>query len=221
MPRQRDAAARALARAGTARRRARASSAAPCAGQARRRRGRRDRWCRRRPSATPRSRRPARRAPTRRGVTSPADASTAPSTSSALQSARNSARVCSTSVWCSSSTVVGLAQRRRRLERVEARVGEVVDRAHLLDAGAVDLLDLAHEQVERRSTAAAPPRTRRPRRSSPRSSTSMPTMSPSTAPMRDATRPSAPGRSGSHTRTSTWVAGSDGVAHATDAYGWR
>ena len=60
-------------------------------------------------------------------------------------------------------------------------------------------------RVPRRCAAA--PRTRRPPRRSPCSSTSMPTMSPSTAPMRDATRPSAPGRSGSHTRTSTWRSG--------------
>ena len=39
-------------------------------------------------------------------------------------------------------------ERGRGLERVETRVGEVVDRADLLDAGAVDLLDLTHEQVE-------------------------------------------------------------------------
>ena len=38
-------------------------------------------------------------------LTSPADASTDPSTSSALQSARNSARVCSTRVRCSASTL--------------------------------------------------------------------------------------------------------------------
>ena len=89
---------------------------------------------------------------------------------------------------------------RRRLERVEARVGEVVD-------------DRAPPRRSRRR----PPRSRGPggrrrrRRAartansstatpSPRSRTSMPTMSPSTAPMRDATRPSAPGRSGSQTR---------------------
>ena len=88
-------------------------------------------------------------------------------------------------------------------ERVEARIGEVLDRAHLLDAGAVDLLDLADEQVERA------PRAQHHRElvdgdPSPCSRTSMPTMSPSTAPMRDATRPSAPGRSGSQTRTRTW-----------------
>ena len=75
--------------------------------------------------------------------------------------------------------------------------------AHLLDRRAVDLLDLADQQLERDPVGAAAPRTRRPRRRSPRSSTSMPTMSPPTAPMRDATRPSAPGRSGSHTRTRT------------------
>ena len=43
---------------------------------------------------------------------------------------------------------VGRAERGRRLERVEARIGEVVDGAHLLDARAVDLFDLAHEEVE-------------------------------------------------------------------------
>ena len=55
---------------------------------------------------------------------------------------------------------------------------------------------------------AAPPRTRRPPRRRRCSSTSMPTMSPSTAPMRDATSPSAPGRSGSQTRTRTWMTSS-------------
>ena len=40
------------------------------------------------------------------------------------------------------------AQGRRRLERVEPRVGEVVDGAHLFDARAVDLFDLAHQEVE-------------------------------------------------------------------------
>ena len=43
---------------------------------------------------------------------------------------------------------LGLAQPRRRLERVEAGVGEVLDRADLLDRHAVDLLDLADEEVE-------------------------------------------------------------------------
>ena len=42
--------------------------------------------------------------------------------------------------------MVAAHERGRRLQRVEARVGEVVDHAHLLDPGAVDLLDLAHEE---------------------------------------------------------------------------
>ena len=50
---------------------------------------------------------------------------------------------------CSALDAAGRAQRLGRLERVEPRVGEVVDRAHLLDARAVDLLDLPDEQVER------------------------------------------------------------------------
>ena len=50
---------------------------------------------------------------------------------------------------CSIVTDVELHKRARRLEGVEARVGEVLDDPHLLDARAVDLLDLAHEEVER------------------------------------------------------------------------
>ena len=41
----------------------------------------------------------------------------------------------------------------RRLERVEARVGEAADDPHLLDRGAVDLLDLADEDGEQLDVA--------------------------------------------------------------------
>jgi hypothetical protein len=37
----------------------------------------------------------------------------------------------------------------RRRERIEARVREVVHGSHLFDARAVDLLDLAHEEIDR------------------------------------------------------------------------
>ena len=88
------------------------------------------------------------------GVASPADASTAASRSSALQSARNSPRDLVDERRVQRVDARRRAEAGRRLERVEPRVGEVVDRAHLLDARAVDLLDLAHEQVDRDSTFA-------------------------------------------------------------------
>ena len=101
--------------------------------------------------------------------------------------------------------LVGLAQLRRRLECVETRVREDADPADLFHRRAVDLLDLAHHELEA-TVVRSSDRELVDGDSSPRSTTSMPTMSPPTAPMREATRPSAPGRSGSHTRTRTWMA---------------
>ena len=76
---------------------------------------------------------------------SPLDARTAPIVRRAVQSARNSARISADECLLQHRDGGGRAQPRRRLERVEARVGEVLDRAHLLDAHAVDFLDLADQ----------------------------------------------------------------------------
>ena len=83
---------------------------------------------------------------------------------SARQSARNSRRICSTSSWCRSVDRLGVAQVGGGLQRVEARVGERADDPHLLDAGPVDLLDLADEQLDAIEVVELAPRTRRPRR---------------------------------------------------------
>ena len=119
------------------------------------------------------------RAPTRRGVASPADASTDPSTSSALQSARNSARVCSTRSRCSVVDAAGRAQGRGRLERVEARVGEVVDRSAPPRRSRRRPPRSRGRAGRSRPTCAAATANSSTATLSPRSSTSMPTMSPS------------------------------------------
>jgi hypothetical protein len=77
-----------------------------------------------------------------------------------------------------------------------------VDRAHVLDRHAVDGTDLGDQQVDEARVVEATTSssiTRPP----PTSRISMPRTSPRTAPMRLATWPSAPGRSGSQTRTTT------------------
>ena len=58
------------------------------------------------------------------------------------------ARTCAVRTLVQVVDRLGLAEHGRRLERVEARVGEDADASHLLDRRAVDLLDLAHEEVE-------------------------------------------------------------------------
>jgi len=82
------------------------------------------------------------------GVASPADANTVLSSSSALQSAENSRWVWLTSVSCSSPTLVDAHRVFADSSASRRGVGEVVDGANLFDARAVDLFDLAHEQVE-------------------------------------------------------------------------
>ena len=67
----------------------------------------------------------------------------------------------------------------------------------LLDLRPVDLVDLGAQEFDQVVAARARPRTRRRPGPATRSRMSMATMSPPTAPIRLATRPSAPGRSGS------------------------
>ena len=61
--------------------------------------------------------------------------------------ARNSRRRCPTSVVRSSSSE-SASHRRGRVERVEPGIGEAVDHPELLDRRAVDLLDLAGQQLQ-------------------------------------------------------------------------
>ena len=87
------------------------------------------------------------------GVASPADASSVASRSSALQSASELDLDVLHECAVEAVDAVRRAQRGGRLERVETWVGEVVDGAHLFDARAVDLLDLAHEEIDRHRLA--------------------------------------------------------------------
>ena len=87
----------------------------------------------------------------------------------------------------------------------------------VLDGHAVDGADLLGQQVDARPTRAATRRARRSTRPPPRSRMSIAVTSPWTAPMRLATWPSAPGRSGSQTRTTSVRACSGGPRHRS----WR
>ena len=66
-----------------------------------------------------------------------------------------------------------------------------------------------------------PPRTRRRRPPPSARETSTPTMSPPTAPIRAATSPSAPGRSGSQTCTRTWVSSDLATSEGYASFGDR
>ena len=123
---------------------------------------------------------------------------------SAVQSARNSARISPTSVSC--SAVDG---RRPRTAAPPTRARRGAGRGSARPSRTSSTLTPSTSSISRtRIETAAGSRSSTANSStatpSPCSSTSMPTMSPSTAPMRDATRPSAPGRSGSQTRIRTW-----------------
>ncbi len=117
-------------------------------------------------------------------------------------SAPTARRACSTTARTSSSRSRGAHEDRGRLEGVEPRVVEAARPP------------AAPPRRRRRPPAGSPARAgRRATRSgrsttsssiarpAPRSRISMPTISPRTAPIRLATWPSAPGRSGSHRRT--------------------
>ena len=107
----------------------------------------------------------ARRARTRRGSPSPAVASSfAVAQHDRPVGCRTPTRTRSTSRHQSRGGVVGVEDALDRLERVEARVGEALDAFPLLDRRAVDLFDLAHEQLHEIRARDARPRTRRPRR---------------------------------------------------------